>query len=144
MFPNCIMFDLFIEQKIFFEPYRCTYFLFDPTPTLYQCNCYLTQTYLQHTNKPSHWNWHFGKSRYSDQPSFDNTHYTCTGCSKIRVELFTHLDVQPHLLLGAQWPLTMHRWSCVFMHYFCFLGPVSLITTLQTWYIYENDAMVYT
>ena len=30
------------------------------------------------------------------------------------------------------------------MHYFSFLGPVSLITTLQTWYIYENTAMVYT
>ena len=34
MFPNCIMFNLFIEQKIFFEPYRCTYFLFDPTPNM--------------------------------------------------------------------------------------------------------------
>ena len=35
MFPNCVMFDLIIEHEIFFEPYRCTYFLFDPTPNLH-------------------------------------------------------------------------------------------------------------
>ena len=34
MFPNCVMFDLIIEHEIFFEPFRCTYFLFDPTPKL--------------------------------------------------------------------------------------------------------------
>ena len=33
MFPNCVMFDLIIEHEIFFEPFRCTYFLFDPTPS---------------------------------------------------------------------------------------------------------------
>ena len=34
MFPNCVMFDLIIEHEIFFEPFRCTYFLFDPTPII--------------------------------------------------------------------------------------------------------------
>ena len=49
MFPNCIMFDLFIEQKIFFEPYRCTYFLFDPTPSshmLLECGVVKGHPYL--------------------------------------------------------------------------------------------------